>query len=397
MALDPLPQMSSNGIQILDKLPEAGLSSGSGDSEVVCCGGKPASPADQNEQPGYQITHFVERFLETAIGAVPQVRTKLQWQDRLGQMRARIGISRDFYRVAPGLYAVGKPDEKSEVLVTASYKLSFDSLRQELSDLNAWILVIDTHGINVWCAAGKGTFGTKELISRVRRTRLDQLVSHRRLILPQLGATGVTAKTVRKETGFRVVWGPVRADDIRRFLENGRKADVKMRTVTFPLLERLVLIPVEFYTIKVKWAMWATIAVFVLSGIGPHIYSVAAAWQRGWLFMAALLGGAVAGNGLVPAFLPWLPGRAFAIKGAVAGLILGALLLLFMSVTAVEALALLLLVVSIASYTGMNFTGSTPFTSPTGVEKEMRQCMPFQISGVLIAMIAWMAAPFLQG
>ncbi len=395
MALDPLPQTSSNGIQILDKLPEAGLSSGSGNSEVVCCGGKPASPADQNEQPGYQINHFVERFLKTAIGAVPQVRTKLQWQDRLGQLRARIGISRDFYRVAPGLYAVGEPDEKSEVLVTASYKLSFDSLRRELSGINAWILVIDTHGINVWCAAGKGTFGTQELISRVRRTRLDQLVSHRRLILPQLGATGVTAKTVRKETGFRVVWGPVQASAIHRFLENGRKADPKMRTVTFTLLERLVLIPVEFYSIKIKWVLWTALTALVLSGIGPQIFSISAAWQRGWLFMLALLVGAVAGNGLVPALLPWLPGRAFAVKGALAGLAVGALWLLFISVTAVEAVALLLLVTSFSSFAGMNFTGSTPFTSPTGVEKEMRQFMPFQILGLLIAMIAWLTAPFL--
>ncbi len=395
MALDPLPQMSSNGIQILDKLPEKGLSSDACDSEVVCCGGKPASPADQNEQPGYQINHFVERFLETAIGTVPQVRSKLQWQDRLGQLRARIGISRDFYRVAPGLYAVGNPDKDSEVLVTASYKLSFDSLRRELANINAWILVIDTHGINVWCAASKGTFGTKELISRIHQTRLDQLVTHRRLILPQLGATGVTAKTISKETGFRVVWGPVQASDIRRFLQNGRKADSKMRTVTFTLLERLVLIPVEFYSIKMKWVLWAAIAAFVLSGIGPYVFSITAAWQRGWLFMSALLVGAVAGNGLVPALLPWLPGRAFAVKGALAGLVLGTLWLLIMSVTAVEAVAVLLLVISFGSFAGMNFTGSTPYTSPTGVEKEMRQFMPFQILGVFVAIIAWVAAPFL--
>ncbi len=395
MALDPLPTLSSNGIQILDTLPEPGKSLDSCDTGVACCGGSLEQPADQNEQPGYQINHFVERFLETPVGVVPQVRTKLQWQDQLGQLRVRIGISRDFYRVAPGLYAVGDPDEKSEVLVTASYKLSFDSLRRELSGISAWILVIDTHGINVWCAAGKGTFGTKELVFRIRQTQLDQLVSHRRLILPQLGATGVTAKTVRKETGFRVVWGPVQASAIRRFLANGRKADTKMRTVTFTFLERLVLIPVEFYSLKMKWVLWAALVAFVLSGIGPHIFSVTAAWQRGLMFLSALIGGAVAGNVLVPALLPWLPGRSFAVKGAVAGLAVGALWLLFMSVTAVEAVGLLLLVISFGSFAGTNFTGSTPFTSPTGVEKEMRQFMPFQIIGSLVAMIVWIAAPFL--
>jgi hypothetical protein len=42
----------------------------------------------------------------------------------------------------------------------------------------------------------------------------------------------------------------------------------------------------------------------------------------------------------------------------------------------------------------MNFTGSTPFTSPSGVEKEMRKAIPLQASALLIAMIAWVGAAF---
>jgi len=395
MTLDSMPELSSNGVQILDKVPATVGLSDPGATDVVCCGGKPARPAGENERPGYHIAHFVVGFLDTAVGKVPRVQTALEWRDRLGQLRARVGISRDFYRVAPGLYAVGEPDEKSEVLVTASYKLSFDALRRELPGLNAWVLVLDTHGINVWCAAGKGTFGTQELIGRIRQTQLDQLVTHRRLILPQLGATGVTATTIRKKTGFRVVWGPVQARFIPRFLKSGHKADSRMRTVTFTLLERLVLIPVEFYTIKIKWVLWAALAAFVLSGIGSDIFSLGAAWQRGLLFMSALIGGAVAGNILVPAFLPWLPGRAFAVKGAVAGLVLGVLWLFFISVTTVEAIALVLTVIALGSFAGMNFTGSTPYTSPTGVEKEMRQFMPLQLLASVVALVGWVAAPFL--
>ena len=48
------------------------------------------------------------------------------------------------YSVAPGLYAVGAPDRESDVLVTANYKLSFDTLRRELKGFNAWVLVLDT-------------------------------------------------------------------------------------------------------------------------------------------------------------------------------------------------------------------------------------------------------------
>ena len=78
------------------------------------------------------------------------------------------------YKVDPGLYALGEPNADSPVLVSANYKLSFDALRSALPGRNFWILVIDTDGINVWCAAGKGTFSTEELVSRIESSGLAQ-------------------------------------------------------------------------------------------------------------------------------------------------------------------------------------------------------------------------------
>jgi hypothetical protein len=100
--------------------------------------------------------------METPEGRVPQVSSFWTQADYLGTFKARWGIGRRHYMVDPGLYALGRPDEKSPVLVTANYKMSFDRLRRALPGRNAWILVLDTKGINVWCAAGKGTFGTAE-------------------------------------------------------------------------------------------------------------------------------------------------------------------------------------------------------------------------------------------
>jgi hypothetical protein len=42
----------------------------------------------------------------------------------------------------------------------------------------------------------------------------------------------------------------------------------------------------------------------------------------------------------------------------------------------------------------MNFTGSTPYTSPSGVEKEMRKAIPLQALAALIAVAAWVGAGF---
>ena len=119
---------------------------------------------------------------------VPQISTDLNTKDFFGAVMVRWGINRDNYRVSPGLYAVGSPGSTSDVLVTANYKLTFDILRRNLSGLNGWILVLDTKGVNVWCAAGKGTFGTKELVNRIREVSLGKIVNHRRIIVPQLGS-----------------------------------------------------------------------------------------------------------------------------------------------------------------------------------------------------------------
>jgi CO dehydrogenase/acetyl-CoA synthase gamma subunit (corrinoid Fe-S protein) len=91
------------------------------------------------------------------------------------------------YAVEPGLYAIGEPDSESNVFVTANYKLSFDILRKNLKGMNSWILVLDTKGINVWCAAGKGTFGTDEIVRRINEAQLHKVINHRKIIVPQQG------------------------------------------------------------------------------------------------------------------------------------------------------------------------------------------------------------------
>jgi len=368
---------------------------GSVDDDEPCCGPKPGPPCSPYEKPGYRLWNFVKDFTETPVGFVPIINTGLKVQDRAGTLRARLGVSRDRYRVAPGLYCVGTPDKNSPVMVTANYKLSFDSLRKELDGLDTWILVLDTRGVNVWCAAGKKTFSTEEVIRQVHSVGLAELVSHRELILPQLGAPGVSAHMVKKGCGFKVIWGPVKARDIKTFLNNGCKADMSMRQLTFSLGERLVLIPVELSLI-VKPSLAILLAVFVLSGISPEFFSFSAAWFRGLHGAGAYLMGVLAGAVIVPAFLPWLPMRQFYIKGIMTGLAGGILLILYWgaTMTKLEVVTLLLLTTAVSSYAAMNFTGATPFTSPSGVEKEMRQGIPLQIIAVVIAIIAWVATPF---
>lgn len=313
--------------------------------------------------------------------------------DLAGSLAARLGLNRDRYLVAPGLYAIGEPDRAAPILVTANYKLSFDTLRFALPGMNVWLLVLDTCGINVWCAAGKGTFSTEELVHWVKTSGLEHLVDHRRLILPQLGATGVSAHQVKKQSGFSVQFGPIRASDITAWLGNGAREFEGMRDVTFTLKERAELIPVEFHFL-VKFIWWLFPLLFLMSGIGPDLEFTSRLLSRGiWMILALLIG---VGSGiiLVPLLLPWLPGRSFALKGAVAGLMSGLLLLLWgdTGLSLPESAALLGLVVVMSSYLGMNFTGSTPYTSPSGVEWEMRRAIPAQLCFAVGAVLLWVGA-----
>jgi acetyl-CoA decarbonylase/synthase complex subunit gamma len=300
--------------------------------------------------------------------------------------------------VAPGLYAVGAPAVDSVVLVTANYKMSFDRLRRELAGISAWILVLDTKGINVWCAAGKGTFGTDELVRRVQGTGLDRVVSHRRLVVPQLGAPGVSAHQVLKGCGFRVTYGPVRASDLPRFLASGMKADPEMRRVRFGLRDRAAVAPVEViggggYALLVA-------ALFVLvGGLGAGGFQLDRVLSVGVpeavLVLAAFLGGSL----VTPLLLPFLPGREFALKGAWVGLLgtvgLHSLLFGWPENRGVWALAAWGLIgTALASFVAMNFTGASTFTSVSGVREEMRRAVPAQAVALVAGLALWGVSRF---
>jgi len=329
------------------------------------------------------------------VGPVPQLNTRLSAQDRWGGFKVRLGLRRNRYAVEPGLYAVGQPDQQAPVLVTANYKLSVDALRQELTHLDAWILVLDTNGVNVWCAAGKGTFATEELIHRLHVSRLAEVVTHRQLVLPQLGASGVTGREIRRRTGFRVLWGPIRARDLIRFLENPQHVDPSMRRISFTLMERILLIPVEIGAAlkPTAWALGIAIAIALLLGLaGPG--TLASVFQCMLLGAVAAGVGIVSGTVLTPILLPWLPGKAFALKGAILGLAATVFchMALYPTLASGLGIALALMTIVTSSFFAMNFTGATPFTSPSGVEKEMRIAIPVQAVSMAIGTIVWLKA-----
>ena len=154
----------------------------------------------------------------------------------------------------PGLYQLGNPTPRSPVLVTGNYDLTVRRLTRALiGKVDAWVLVVDTAGINVWCAAGGGFFTAEKVTAAIKTSGLEKVVSHHSLILPQLAAAGVDGWKIRKQSGWGVHWGPVRAEDIPAYLSNGQKKDEIMRTINFPLAARLEMVTVTlaFYALMI--------------------------------------------------------------------------------------------------------------------------------------------------
>ena len=337
-------------------------------SSSSCCSGASALP-DHSKFP------WITGTIPTLAGAIPVLSTTLTRKDILGAWKVRWGLGRNNYKVDPGLYALGTPTSESPVLVTANYKLTLDVLRREMTDMNAWIMVLDTKGINVWCAAGKGTFGTAEIVARIKATQLSSLVTHRTLILPQLGAPGVSAHEVARLSGFKVIYGPVRADDVKTFIQNGMTAAPEMRRVQFTTRDRLELTPVELVP-SMKTTIFFLGLLFILNSLGMTRFN--------GTDVAALLGAVFAGAVLSPMLLPWLPGRMFSIKGAFLGLLWAVVLIATTSPGTLSAAAYMLLLPAISSFLAMNFTGASTYTSFSGVKKEMTLSVPpMLISGAI--------------
>ncbi len=328
--------------------------------------------------------------LRTPAGSVFQVATEWTRADFWGMVKSRIGAFRMRYSVEPGLYAVGDPTAESDVFVTANYKLSFDVLRRELRTMNAWVLVLDTKSINVWCAAGKGTFGTDELVQRIKAARLEAIVTHRRVILPQLGAVGVNAEEVRKATGFRVSYGPVQARDIPAYVAAGYKKTPAMRTIRFPFQDRVILTPMEINPAMKKYP-WFALVVLLLFGLEPQGVLFARAWFGGLSFLLLGLLSVFAGAFLTPALLPFIPFRSFALKGWVMGLLAMGLVTPFALFTPDKNTALLvaawLFFPALTSYIALQFTGSTTFTGMTGVQKELRIGIPLYLGVAVVSLV----------
>jgi NAD-dependent dihydropyrimidine dehydrogenase PreA subunit len=166
-------------------------------------------------------------------------------------------------RIKPGLYRIGTPDENAPVLVTGNYRLTVARLWKRLRSRNLYLLVADSGGINVWCASAGGRLTHHQVLSVLKTSRIEERVNHRRLVLPQLSATGIDGRQLHQRSGWHICWGPVYARDIPAFLDRNFQAIPPMRRVEYPLGARIEM--------ALCWAFSLSfLALFLLSFLWPQ-------------------------------------------------------------------------------------------------------------------------------
>ena len=168
-----------------------------------------------------------------------------------------------------GVRVVGKPDRMAPILVTCNYDLTVRRVLRAIRGLDAYLVVAPANGINVWCASSGGHLGTHQVVTALKVADLKERVAHREVILPQLAATGVEAKEVRRRTGWIVRFGPADAADIPAYLANDKQKTDAMRHVRFGTRQRLEMA-----------AAWATPMSLIATPFLWH--HLAAAWALIW-------------------------------------------------------------------------------------------------------------------
>jgi NAD-dependent dihydropyrimidine dehydrogenase PreA subunit len=208
----------------------------------------------------------------------------------------------------PGLVKIGNPDRNAPVFLTCNYHLTVARVKKALHGMDCYLLVANSKGVNVWCAAAGGLLTNHDVVSVLKTSSIDQYVDHRVVVLPQLAAAGVEAAVVQKKTGWKIVWGPVYAKDIPLFIKNEMEKTQTMREVTFPLQHRIEMC-----------AAWAFPISFILGLV------ISLLWRESVLPVVGLVWGlSLGGYILFPVYGRWLKKPVFTVEFGRGGIQLAA-------------------------------------------------------------------------
>ncbi|MHA1843283.1 MAG: HgcAB-like fusion protein [Promethearchaeota archaeon] len=150
------------------------------------------------------------------------------------------------FPVEPQLIELGNPTNNSPVFLTSNFILTVHRVLKNLKNLDCYLLIAPSNGINVWCGACGDDFNTDSVLSILKTSNIEDKVSHHTLILPQLSASGINPKEIKKKTGWNIKFGPVYAKDIPSYVKNNFQKTKSQREVKFPFSQRIEMANLYF-------------------------------------------------------------------------------------------------------------------------------------------------------
>ncbi|MHA2354924.1 MAG: hypothetical protein ACXADC_07105 [Candidatus Thorarchaeota archaeon] len=267
-----------------------------------------------------------------------------------------------------GLFSFNGAGADTPVLVTTDYYMTVYRVTEaiERQSLKCHLLVVDGHGINVWCGSRGGHVDTDSVLVAINTSNLGELISHRNLILPQLAASSVS-KSVLADNGWTVVFGPVEIDDVGEFINNENTKSAEQSIATFDLHRRMEYNLAHLFFETIMFLI-LTLVFWALSFLGELLLSWHSYWMANlWLI---IVGGWILGTFM--AFVdPLMPTSSGYVRGAITGILalivwkMALLVFSFFSVAAVvyewtwlDASGLTILGLSL--FVGFNWGGCTP-------------------------------------
>ena len=123
-------------------------------------------------------------------------------------------------QIEPKLYPIGNATEKSPVLITTNFSLSYYTVLGEVeaSKIPAYILSVDTEGMSVLTAWAAEKFNAESITKSLDKFAVKDAVSHKNLIIP--GYVAVLSGDLEEQSGFKIIVGPKEAAGIPAFLKN---------------------------------------------------------------------------------------------------------------------------------------------------------------------------------
>ncbi|MFA5157033.1 MAG: acetyl-CoA decarbonylase/synthase complex subunit gamma [Candidatus Omnitrophota bacterium] len=123
-------------------------------------------------------------------------------------------------QIEPKVYPVGSVNDKSPVLVTTNFSLSYFTVLGEVeaSKIPSYIISVDTEGMSVLTAWAAEKFTPEKIADSMNKFGIKDTVSHKRLIIP--GYVAMMSGELEDKSGWEIIVGPKEAAGLPSFLKN---------------------------------------------------------------------------------------------------------------------------------------------------------------------------------